>query len=55
MLTEAIIVIRIVFRRLLLKALKKSVKALKNILSNFLLTIKNSVFIFLHGNIFNSD
>ena len=44
--TEAIIVTRIVLRRLLLKALKKSVKALKNILSNFLLTIKNSVFIF---------
>ena len=46
MVTEAIIVTRIVLRRLLLKALKKSVKALKNILSNFLLTIKNSVFIF---------
>ena len=46
MVTEAIIVTRIVLRRLLLKARKKSVKALKNILSNFLLTIKNSVFIF---------
>ena len=46
MVTEAIIVRRIVLRRLLLKALKKSVKALKTILFNFLLTIKNSVFIF---------
>lgn len=47
MVTEAIIVTRIVLRRLLLKALKKSVKPLKKILSNFfLLTFKDSVFIF---------
>ena len=45
MVTEAIIVIRIVLRRLLLKALKNNVKTLKNIF-NSLLTIKDSVFIF---------
>ena len=43
--TEAIIVARIVLRRLLLKALKNNVKTLKNIF-NSLLTIKDSVFIF---------
>ncbi len=42
---EAIIVARIVLRRLLLKALKNNVKTLKNIF-NSLLTIKDSVFIF---------
>ena len=45
MVTEAIIVARIVLRRLLLKALKNNVKTLKNIF-NSLLTIKDSVFIF---------
>ena len=45
MVTEAIIVTRIVLRRLLLKALKNNVKTLKNIF-NSLLTIKDSVFIF---------